>query len=330
MPRVPRGEGRARPARGPRPAARRGHRAPAAADRLRVPPGRRARPAARVLRLARRPRLPLDAVRPPPVRAALHARAGHHPRGHRPREHAREPALRRAQAPGRRRGAPRARPTRRCSSSPTSSGSRSSSASSARTASCARTAPGSSPPTARSRSSATWRSARSTSPRWATIEYDITKYQPVLYAADVDGPPLEDVSAGSSRRPTTRRRRATRPRGAERGVGSGCGGRRRTRHERRARRSPFRLSARSVADIRLVARDPPSRSYHGRPPADRSRGHVRRHHAPALDHPDLAALAPRRRRAQRPPLRGQRRAPALGARAAAACGRARPRRRSGR
>ena len=54
-----------------------------------------------------RPRLPLHAVRPPPVRAALHARAGHHPRGHRPREHARQPALRRDQAPGRRGRPPR-------------------------------------------------------------------------------------------------------------------------------------------------------------------------------------------------------------------------------
>ena len=185
VPRVPRGEGaRSRLPEDRVPQLDEVTARPEAADRLRVPPGRRARPAARVLRLARRPRLPLDAVRPPPVRAALHARAGHHPRGHRPRQPAREPALRRAQAPGRRGGRAACRPTRRCSSSPTSSGSRSSSASSARTASCAPTAPGSCPPTARSRSSATWRSARSTSSRWATLEYDITKYQPVLFAAE--------------------------------------------------------------------------------------------------------------------------------------------------
>ena len=42
LPRVPGGQGGARPARGPRAAARRGHRRPAAADRLRVPPGARA------------------------------------------------------------------------------------------------------------------------------------------------------------------------------------------------------------------------------------------------------------------------------------------------
>src|SRR3954451_2658230 len=50
-------------------------------------------PAARVLGPARPPRLPLAAVRPPPLGAALHARAGHHPRGHRARQHARQPAL---------------------------------------------------------------------------------------------------------------------------------------------------------------------------------------------------------------------------------------------
>src|SRR3954463_3413410 len=67
-------------------------------------------PAPRVLRPPPPPRLPPDEVRAPPLRAALHARARHHPRGHRPREHAREPAVRRAQAPrGRGRAARRDR-----------------------------------------------------------------------------------------------------------------------------------------------------------------------------------------------------------------------------
>ena len=52
-------------------------------------------------------RVPLDPVRPPPRRAALHARARPDPRGDRPRPPARRPAVRRAQ-PARRRGrAPR-------------------------------------------------------------------------------------------------------------------------------------------------------------------------------------------------------------------------------
>ena len=128
VPRVPRGEGRARAARGPRPAARRGHRAARAADRLQVPSGRRPRPARRVLRLARRPRLPLDAVPAPPERAALHARAGHRARGDRPREPARRPGHRRGQAARGRGRAPLRDAGGRCSTSPTSSGSRSSSA----------------------------------------------------------------------------------------------------------------------------------------------------------------------------------------------------------
>ena len=85
---------------------------PRAADRLPLRPGPGARAAAGVLRLARRPRVPLHPVRPPPVRAALHARAGRDPRGHRPRQHARLAALRRAQA-GRRRGRPPRRDRRR-------------------------------------------------------------------------------------------------------------------------------------------------------------------------------------------------------------------------
>ena len=47
-----------------------------------------------VLRLARRPHLPLDPVHPPPGGAALHARAGPDPRGDRPREPARVPRVR--------------------------------------------------------------------------------------------------------------------------------------------------------------------------------------------------------------------------------------------
>ena len=86
-----------------------------------------------------------------------------------------------------------------------------------------------------------------------TIEYDITKYQPVLYAAESMDHLVRGgrrVLRGGRRR---RRRRATRPRGTEQAPGRGCAGRRPARDERRVRRSPFRLSARSVADIRLVA-----------------------------------------------------------------------------
>ena len=67
--------------------------------------------------VARRPHVPLDAVRPPPRRAALHARARHRPRGHRPRAPARHADVLRA-APPRRRRRPAARATRRaCASS---------------------------------------------------------------------------------------------------------------------------------------------------------------------------------------------------------------------
>ena len=165
LPRLPGGQGPPRAARGPRPAAQRGDRRPAPAHRLRVPLRPRPRPAARVLRRAGRPRLSLDAVRPPPVRAALHARAGHHPRGHRPREHAREPPLRRGQAPGR-----RGRPPRRDRRGPADHRRRLLVHARVRRhprglASSRPTAPASSRATARSRSSATPRSARSTSPR---------------------------------------------------------------------------------------------------------------------------------------------------------------------
>ena len=101
------------------------------------------------------------AVRAPPRRAALHARAGHHPRGHRPRAPARDadllraaPPHRRGDPPPHRRGQP-ALPLARCSGSPSSS------ASSWRTASCKRLRRRD--PllaTARSTSSATWSSAR--------------------------------------------------------------------------------------------------------------------------------------------------------------------------
>ena len=106
---------RARPARGPRAAARRGDRPPRAADRLPLRPGAGARAAARVLRVARRPRVPLHPVRPPPVRAALHARARRDPRGHRPRQHAglARASPRSSSAAGRGRAAA-SRPTRPC------------------------------------------------------------------------------------------------------------------------------------------------------------------------------------------------------------------------
>ena len=51
-------------------------------------------------------------------------------------------------------------------------------------ASCAPTAPACSPPTGRSRSSAPPRSGRCEIAEMGTLEYDITKYQPILFAAD--------------------------------------------------------------------------------------------------------------------------------------------------
>ena len=128
--------------------------------------------------------LPLHAVRPPRRRAALHARAGHHPRGHRPRAPARDADVLRAAPPDRRGDPPPARRGEPALPLAASSGSPSSSASSSRTASCARTAPGSSPPTARSRSSATWSTGRSTSSRWAPPTTTSPHYQPVLYRAE--------------------------------------------------------------------------------------------------------------------------------------------------
>ena len=79
-------------ARRPDPAAGRGVGGARAADRIPVPPRRRARRPAGVLRLARGPDLLVDAVRQAPLRAPLHARARRHPRGHRARHHARVPS----------------------------------------------------------------------------------------------------------------------------------------------------------------------------------------------------------------------------------------------
>ena len=220
LPRLPGGQGPPRAARGPRPAAQRGDRRPAPAHRLRVPLRSRPRPAARVLRRAGRPRLPLDAVRPPPVRAALHARAGHHPRGHRPREHAREPAASPRSSAWPARPPAASRPTRPCRSSPTSSGSRSSSASSARAASCKAYGAGI------LSSYGEIEEFRHTEIRpldlaeMSTIEYDITKYQPILYAAEsMDH--LEDVVGGFF---ATRRRRHARAsaRAARGGLAAGA------------------------------------------------------------------------------------------------------------
>ena len=133
--RVPRRQGRSRPAHRRRAEPRPGQRAAAPADRLPLRARRRPGPAARVLRLALTPALPLDPVRASPRQPALHARAGHHPRGRRPRAPARDPDVLRA-APADRRGDPPADATRRtCASSRASSGSRSSSASSSSTAS---------------------------------------------------------------------------------------------------------------------------------------------------------------------------------------------------
>ena len=186
------------------------------ADGLPLPPGGRARAARGVLRLARRPGLPLDAVPPAPLRAALHARAGHRARG-RSGTGTCSPT----------RGSPRssawpARPRggcstpRPCSTSPTSSGSRSSSASCGRRASSAATARASCRRSARSTSSAARRSGRSTSTRWRPWTYDITHYQPILFARRRDG------RAQRSRRRVLRR---VRRRHAERLAREGRGGR---------------------------------------------------------------------------------------------------------
>ena len=93
----------------PDPAARRGHRRARAADRLSLRARGRDRPGEGVLRQPRRPRVPLDPVRPPPVGAALHPRARPDPRGDRARQPARRPASSPSStgSPARRRGAPR-------------------------------------------------------------------------------------------------------------------------------------------------------------------------------------------------------------------------------
>ena len=144
------------------PQLRRGLRAAGPAHRLPHRPRARPRADPRLLRLAGRPDVLLDAVHPPPLGAALHARAGRRPRARRARQHARQPGLRRALRAGRPGLAAGPRPTRRSSSSAGSSGSRSSSAWRGRTASCAPTAPACSRRSASSTPSATPRSARST------------------------------------------------------------------------------------------------------------------------------------------------------------------------
>ena len=128
-----------------------------------------------------------------PSAPALHARAGHRPRGDRPREPARRPADRRGQA-ARRRGRAALRDAGgRCSTSPTSSGSRSSSASCGRRASCAATARGCCPRSARSRSSAAAEIRPLDFHAMATLEYDITHYQPILFAVRRHGRADEPV-----------------------------------------------------------------------------------------------------------------------------------------
>ena len=118
----------------PHPDARRGLRAPRRGQRLALRARRRPRRPAHVLRRARRAHVSLDAVRPPPRAAALHARAGHRPRGHRPRRtcsrRRRSASCTAAPAPPR---CACATPTA-CASCRACSGSRSSSASSSRTA----------------------------------------------------------------------------------------------------------------------------------------------------------------------------------------------------
>ena len=115
---------------------------------------------------------------------AVHARAGSDPRGDRPRRHARQPPLRRAQ-PARRAAPPGGwRPRPAATSSPRCSGSRSSSASSTRDGRPARL---------RRRAASSYgeiEEFRGAEIRpldiaeMGVLEYDITKYQPILFAAD--------------------------------------------------------------------------------------------------------------------------------------------------
>ena len=155
VPRVPRGEGRARAC--PRTACRSSTRSPRGLEPLtgfELPPGRRAgrRCASSTARSPTASSTPPSTSATPPSRSTRPSRTSS-TRSSATATCSPRPRFAAAQAPPARRPAA-SRPTRRCSSSPTSSGSRSSSASCARTASCAPTAPGSSPATARSRSSA--------------------------------------------------------------------------------------------------------------------------------------------------------------------------------
>ena len=182
----------------------------------RVPHRAGARPGAdpRVLRRPGRAPVPVDAVRPPPLGALLHARARHRPRDHRPRQHAgQSPVLadlyeRAGQA------SLRAESDEASSSSAGCSGSPSSSAWSGRAASSGPTAPGCCRRSARSRPSARPRSDRGPrlehGPPWGASTYDITHYQPVLFAADSFDQVVTVLARffdTTTRRPTVARRR---------------------------------------------------------------------------------------------------------------------------
>ena len=122
------------------------------ATRRRVPPAPgahrvdrrgcpRAGPDPRVLRRPRQSTLPVDSIRAPPVRPALHAGTGRDPRGRRPLQLAGERRSLPSSMP--RQGRPASEPTTTpCSASPRRSGSRSSSGWCGRSAISRRTAPG--------------------------------------------------------------------------------------------------------------------------------------------------------------------------------------------
>ena len=101
LPRLPPRRRGGDPAGRPGAPAPRGRRPGPLAHRVPHRAGARARAHARVLRLAGRPGVPLDAVHPPPLGALLHTRARHRPRDHRARQHAREPGVRRPVPAGR-------------------------------------------------------------------------------------------------------------------------------------------------------------------------------------------------------------------------------------
>ena len=131
---VPRGVRSPRPAGGPHPPAGGGVGEGRGRQRLPAGAGGRAGRAAGLPGDAGRRRLPVHAVHPPPLDAALHAGARRGPRAARPRRHPGQPAAGRAQPPVRARPSAARRTARSSTACRASTGSRSSSASCARTA----------------------------------------------------------------------------------------------------------------------------------------------------------------------------------------------------